>query len=69
MKEITKSIENWIKKNKKNVCFVGSFVVFDDHGNVKDDSVVAYGYKDIIEISLEGIEELLKKEKDDFINW
>lgn len=69
MKEITKAIHNWIKKNNNKVAFVGSFISFNKEGNVKDDLIVGFGAKGVIKISLDELKDMLKKEKGGFINW
>lgn len=69
MKDITKSITNWVKKNKGEVIFIGSFVSFDKKGEVKDCMLVGYGSKKAVKISLSGINKEIKEEKEDFINW
>lgn len=69
MKELRKSINDWVKKNKGDVMFIGSFCEFDKNGEVKDDFIGAYGVKKCIKLSLGEMSKLLKKEKSDFINW
>jgi len=70
MKEIKKAIEKWMKKNKGDVALLCSFVSFDKNGDVKDDSLVfGYGYKPTIKVILDDMNENVKKEKEDFINW
>jgi len=66
---IGKAIEALIKQYKGEVCFVGSFFVFDKDGEVVDDRMFAHGTKDGIKISLDSLNEEVAKEKDDFINW
>jgi NAD/NADP transhydrogenase beta subunit len=69
MSKITKAIEDYIKKHKGEVAFIGSFVAFDKKGDVIDDRMFAYGDRGTLEISLESLEETLEKDKEDFINW
>jgi len=67
---IEKAIEDFMKKYDGEVCFIGSFFAFDKKGEVVDDKMYAYGYKDCIKISLDSLNEEVAKEKDDdFINW
>ena len=69
MKNIKKSIREWIKKNKKEVCFIGSFVALDKEGDVKDDLMIAYGEKNILKTMLADLDNGLNKDKKKFINW
>ena len=69
MNKIIKAIEDYTKKHKGDVAFIGSFVAFDKKGDVIDDRILAYGEKEVIKISLEGLEEQVAKDKKDFINW
>ena len=70
------AIEKWIDVNKNEVAFIGSFVSFDrekekndEEDIIKDDIIVGYGCKEVLEISLEELQKLLKEEKEDFVNW
>jgi len=72
--KISKAIEETIKEcdsKKLEFEFVGSFIIIDPKKNfdVIDDRLFAWGFKEALEISLDGISEELKKEKKDFINW
>ena len=79
MKEFKKmldAIEKWIDVNKNEVAFIGSFVSFNrkkEKSNVediiKDDIIIGYGHKEVLEISLDELQKLLEEEKEDFINW
>lgn len=70
MKQIQKAIETWINKNKE-VTFIGSFTAFDEKGEVNDKEslVLGFGDKELVNISLEELNDGVKKEKKDFINW
>ena len=57
------------KEKDEEMSFVGSFVVFDKDSEVIDDRIIAYGYKETIDIQLDAINEELEKEKDDFVSW
>ncbi|MCK4358992.1 MAG: hypothetical protein KAW92_09660 [Candidatus Cloacimonetes bacterium] len=67
--KLVKAINRFVERNKRNVLFYGTFVVFDEKGDIVDDRMFCYGDKDIIKTSLEGFTEQLDEEKDDFINW
>jgi len=68
-KRIAEAIDEWVKHNKNNVIFHGGFVEFKKNCDVKDTLLIAYGDKETINISIEGMKEGIEKEKDDFINW
>lgn len=68
MKKILKEIGVWIKQNKGEVCFVGSFCSFDKKGEVKDGRIIGFGPKKCVKISLEELKSVVAKEKGDFIN-
>ena len=69
MKNIQSAIEKWIKN--KDVSFVGSFVVFDTEGEVKDDEscIIGFGSRELIKLQIEELNKRLKKDKDSFVNW
>ena len=69
MEEIRKAVDKWMKKNKGDVAFVGSFISFDKKGDVADNMLVGFGDKGTLKISIDGIKDEFKKEKDDFISW
>ena len=45
MQGIKKAISLWMHKNRGQVAFIGSFVVFDDKGDITDDIMLAFGKK------------------------
>ena len=67
-KSLLNAIAEW-EKSEKNVCFIGGFVSFDKDGEVKDDRIIGYGSKETIKVNLEGLQEALKEDKSEFINW
>ena len=71
MKDLQKAIEKWIKKNKGDVSFIGSFTALDKEGEVIDEESLIFGYgdRDLVEISLGELNSQLEKDKEDFINW
>ncbi len=76
LKQIFNSIEKWMKANDNNVAFIGSFVAFDDkkiekneEDIIKEGRVLSYGYKETVQIMNDELTKLLRKEKNDFINW
>lgn len=78
-KELLDAIEKWAFVNKGKVAFIGTFVSIDqekiekrnDDINIVKDSVnIGFGFKEILEISLEGLQQLLKKnKKKNFISY
>ena len=62
-----KVMGEWAKE--KDVAFIGSFVSFDKEGEVDDNRMVAYGSKEILDISLKEIKDGIDKEDSKFINW
>lgn len=77
MKEDTKELENikkaikkWIDKHDGNVQFIGDFCAFKGKDcEVVDDLIIVYGSKDTIQMSLNELNKMVKKEKEDFISW
>lgn len=69
MQKLLREISVWVKQNKGEVCFVGSFCSFDKKGEVKDDFIGSYGVKKCIKEQVKEISKLLKEEKSDFVNW
>lgn len=75
-KKILDAIEKWNDVNEGEVAFIGSFVSFDkekmkrgEEDITKDDVILGYGGREVLEISLEELQKSLKEEKEDFINW
>ncbi len=69
MDKIGEDLHKWVQSKNGNVCFVTSLIEFNEEGEVINDRIFAFGYKDVIEISLDGIKEEIEKEKEDFISW
>lgn len=69
MNEIQKAIEKWVKKNKGDVCFIGTFISTMPKSDLEDGLSIAFGPRDSIEICLEELNTQLKEDKKDFINW
>lgn len=69
MNDLKKSIKEWMDKNKGEVVFIGSFISFDKKGEIKKDMITGFGPKKLVKISLSGIKDMIKEEKEDFINW
>ena len=69
LKHVTNVISKWSHDN--NAVFVGSFYEVDDEGNITNDRTICYGPKEVIDIQLEEINELIKKEidEDTFLNF
>ena len=75
-KNLLSAIGKWVKANKGEVDFIGSFISFDkdkikkgEKDVLKDSILVGYGDKKGLEIMLEELQDSLKREKKDFINW
>lgn len=77
-KQILEAIDKWIDANDGEVAFIKDFVSFDKeksermkgtNGIIKDDIILGFGKKEILEISLEKLQRSLKEEKKDFIKW
>ena len=68
MKELIKAIENYHKKYKGDISFVGSFVAFDSKDNMIDDRLFMYGGKEVIKEQVKSLIEIFRKQKGDFIN-
>ena len=75
-KQILDAIEKWTAINNNEVAFIGNFVSFDEEkikkdkeDIIKDDVILGYGKKEVLEIALEELQKSLKEEKEDFINW
>jgi len=70
LEDITKALSKWIDKHKGEVQFVGSFMAFKGKDcEVVDDLIVGYGSKETIQMELDELNKMVKKEKEDFINW
>ena len=70
LEDITKALSKWIDKHKGEVHFVGSFMAFKGKDcKVVDDLIIGYGSKTNTQIALDEMNKMVKKEKEDFINW
>ena len=75
-KQLLSGIDKWVKANKGNVSFIGSFVSFDpkkierdEEDITKDNIMIGYGGKEEVKIQLEELVKQSKKDKSKFINW
>ena len=72
LRDITEMIHRFVVVNKNEVAFVGSFVAFDDKGEVKDDVnlMLGYGEKDVLRIALNALRDMIEDEveTDGFVN-
>ena len=67
---IFKAIDKWAKKHKNNVEFVGAFYAYQGENlDIFDDTMVAYGSKESLKISLKELLKQIKEDKKDFMNW
>lgn len=70
LKNIIKAIEQYVKKHKNNVQFIGSFMAFKGEDfEVVDDIILGYGIKKTLLIDIKELKKMVKKEKEDFVNW
>jgi len=67
--DIKKAITKWCKKHNNDVEFVGCFFAFNKKDEVIDDLIIGYGNKKGMKMSLKELNDILKEEKEDFINW
>ena len=67
LKDVLKVIDKWAKNNK--VCFYGDFVSFDKDNGVKEDRLICYGEKKVLNIMQREFGKIYKKEKGKFVNW
>jgi len=67
---VLEAIHKWVEKHKGNVQFTGSFLAFKGKDcKVVDDRMFAFGFKDMIRDDLKNLDEMIEKEKEEFINW
>ena len=67
LENVLEIINKWSKDN--DVLFHGGFVSFDKKGEVKEDTMVCYGDKKTLKISLDEFNKAFEAEKDEFVNW
>lgn len=68
MIKLKDNIDKWVKKNKGNVVFIGTFLEFKDN-KVSDSVVIGYGDREIINLLTKEHSKMLKADKEEFINW
>lgn len=75
-KNLLSAMDKWVKINKGNVSFIGSFVSFDPKklkANADDctldATMIGYGNKKSAKLSLKALERLVREEKGENINW
>lgn len=71
IQDVIKVIGQWAKDHqhgKNDVQFVGTFCEFDEDSNITNDTIIAYGVKECIGISIKDLIEHISEEKEDFIN-
>lgn len=70
IQDVINVISDFAADNNHNVSFIGGFTLFDENSDeITDDRIFGYGPKKVVECELEGIEQVLKDETEDFINW
>ena len=75
-KNLLSAVDKWVKANKGEVSFIGSFVSFDEGKTkrneddiIKDDRMFCYGTKKIVKLVLSELKKEVDAEKGEFINW
>lgn len=72
MKDIIEMIRRFVIANKHEVAFVGSFIAFDNNGEVKDEAnlMLGYGEKDVLRLTLNDLRDMIEDDvdKDGFVN-
>lgn len=70
IKNIIEAIDKYIKKHKGNVEFYCSFMAFKgENFDVVDDRMFVYGVKESLLLAIKDMQEQVKKDKEEFINW
>ena len=69
LQKLMSNIVKLVEENKGNIDFIGSFVIYDKNGEIKDDRRIAFGNKKTLKIILDDLTMELKKDKEKFINW
>jgi len=78
-RDIIEMISRYIASNKKNVCFIGSFMALDENRIANKDKqiikegsdlIVAFGDKEMLRIMLNGLRDLVEDQADEegFVN-
>ncbi len=68
VKEIFDNIDVFCRKHKGEVAMHVNLVAFDKESNVIDNGFGFFGCKKVLEVMLKDGLEVLKKEKEDFVN-
>ena len=70
LNNIFEAINKWMEKHDGQVQFVGSFLAFKGKDfDIVDDRILAFGPKELIRDSLKDLDEMVEKEKKEFISW
>ena len=70
LNNIFEAINKWMEKHDGQVQFVGSFLAFKGKDfDIVDDRILAFGLKETIRDSLKDLDEMVEKEKKEFISW
>jgi len=67
LEDVLEVIDEWSKDN--DVCFIGKFASFDKDDEMVEDRIIGYGHKDTLKMGLNSLTEMLKNDKEEFINW
>ncbi len=70
LNNIFEAINKWMKKHDGKVQFIGSFLAFKGKDfDVVDDRILAFGIKESLRESLKDLDEMVEKEKEEFVDW
>lgn len=76
LQNVLNAIDKWTKKNKNDVTFVGFFVSTDpkklknkEEDIILDSRIIGYGNRKVVESSIQVLQDNLKADKSEFINW
>ena len=78
MRDLTEAISRYAAVNGNDVCFVGSFIAFDEGKVERDekditkdgaDRLFAYGDRETLLIQLHELIGMVLDSKEEFINW
>ena len=70
LKAIAKALESYVKKHDGKVGIICDIFAFGDKKfQIVDDRIMAFGLKEPLQISLAGIQKMLKEEKEEFVCW
>ena len=67
IKDIAEMIRRFAITNKNEVTFIGTFMAFDEEGNIKDDAnlIFAYGCKGCLRIALNELRDTIEDEAEE----